>query len=177
MFKSINRWGSNFWTLHLVDIVSAAVRSRMMSGIKSGNTKPELFIRKGLHRRGFRFRLHDRKIPGKPDLSFPKYGAVIFVHGCFWHRHNCHLSKIPETNSEFWKQKMEKNRTRDREVRSELFALNIRVCEIWECALRGKLQLQDDEIFSSLSFWLTSKNSELVLEGKSILTHQVPCSK
>lgn len=87
------------------DKVSSEVRKRMMSNIRSKNTKPELILRKGLHQLGFRFRLHHRQLPGKPDMVFPKYRAVIFDHGCFWHGHQCHLFKWPATREEFWYQK------------------------------------------------------------------------
>ena len=83
------------------DVVDSATRSRMMSGIKGKNTKPELVIRSGLHRLGYRFRIHRKDLPGKPDLVFAKYRAVIFVHGCFWHYHACHLFKMPSTS--FWR--------------------------------------------------------------------------
>ena len=90
----------------MVDVVDRKTRSRMMSGIRGKNTKPELLIRKGLHARGFRFRLHDKHLPGKPDLVLPKYGAVIFVHGCFWHRHSgCVRTTTPKRNRSFWQEK------------------------------------------------------------------------
>src|SRR5215813_7107073 len=104
----------------MADVVSPAVRSRMMAGIRSTNTKPELFLRSGLHRAGFRFRLHAKEVPGKPDVVFPRYGAAIFVNGCFWHRHDCHLFKMPSTRPEFWRQKIERNVQRDAVVRQQL---------------------------------------------------------
>ena len=92
------------------DVVDSATRSRMMSGIKGKNTKPELMVRSGLHRLGYRFRLHRKDLPGKPDLVFAKHRAVIFVHGCFWHYHDCHLFKMPSTRREFWETKIGRNR-------------------------------------------------------------------
>ena len=93
----------------MTDVVNKQTRSRMMSGIKSKNTKPELIIRKALFKKGFRFKLHDKSLPGKPDLVLPKYDAVIFIHGCFWHQHNCHLFKWPSTRPEFWETKIHRN--------------------------------------------------------------------
>ncbi len=110
----------------------------MMSGIRGKDTKPEMIIRRGLHARGFRFRLHDRTLPGKPDLVFPKYRAVIFVHGCFWHGHECHLFKWPKTRVEFWREKIEGNRARDVRVALELRGSGWDVIEVWECQLKDK---------------------------------------
>src|SRR5262245_6595907 len=97
----------------MADVVSPEVRSRMMSGIRGKNTKPEMVLRRGLHAEGFRFRLHGPALPGRPDLVFPKWSAVIFVHGCFWHRHNCRLFKWPSTKSRFWRAKLTGNVSRD----------------------------------------------------------------
>ena len=95
------------------DIVTPEIRSRMISGIRGQNTKPELAVRSQLHRIGFRFRVHCRDLPGKPDLVFRKHNAVIFVHGCFWHGHDCHLFRWPTTRSEFWREKINSNIARD----------------------------------------------------------------
>src|SRR3989338_9459797 len=97
----------------MTDVVSKFTRRCMMAGIKGKNTRPEILVRKLLHSRGFRFRLHGRSLPGKPDLVFRKYKAVIFVNGCFWHRHNCHLFKWPLTRKEFWKIKIRSNKRND----------------------------------------------------------------
>ena len=102
--------------LALTDIVDEQTRSRMMAGIRSRNTRPELIVRKGLHARGFRYRLHARGLVGRPDMVFRKYGAVIFVHGCFWHGHDCSLFRLPGTRSDFWQKKIGRNRERDSEV-------------------------------------------------------------
>ncbi len=121
----------------MADNVSAGVRSRMMSGIRSRDTRPEMLIRRGLHALGYRYRLHDRTLPGRPDLVFPKRGAVIFVNGCFWHGHGCRLCRWPATREEFWRTKITGNASRDRRVRQELDALGWRVLDVWECSLRG----------------------------------------
>src|SRR3989338_11116862 len=97
----------------MTDIVSPAVRSRMMAGIRGKNTRPELLIRSLLHKSGLRFRIHKVSLPGKPDLVCRKYNAVIFIHGCFWHKHNCHLFKWPLTRKEFWKIKIRSNKRND----------------------------------------------------------------
>lgn len=108
----------------------------MMSGIRGKNTAPELRVRSELHRRGFRFRLHSKGLPGRPDIVLPKYRAVILVNGCFWHRHGCHLFKWPSTDSEKWREKLEKNVVRDAENLEACNRLGWRVLVIWECALK-----------------------------------------
>ena len=117
------------------DIVSPAVRSRMMAGIRGKNTKPELLLRSELHRLGFRFRLHRQDLPGRPDLVFPKRGAAIFVHGCFWHGHDCHLFRLPKSRTEFWKEKIAGNVARDQRQIAALKEAGWRVGIVWECAM------------------------------------------
>ena len=119
----------------MTDIVSTETRSRMMSGIRSRNTRPELILRSALHARGFRFRVHVGDLPGKPDLVFRKHRAVIQVHGCFWHRHGCAKTSTPSTNVEFWEKKFRRNVERDAEVETSLEELGWRFGLIWECAL------------------------------------------
>ena len=120
------------------DVVSREVRSRMMSGIRGKNTRPELKVRRYLHARGFRYLLHDRRLPGQPDIVLPRYRTVVFVHGCFWHRHpGCQYAYTPRTRVEFWRSKLQANRARDLRVTSELRDLGWEVVTIWECALRS----------------------------------------
>lgn len=138
-----------------------------MSGIRSKNTKPEILIRSGLHRRGFRYRLHDKKLSGKPDLVLPKYNAVIFVHGCFWHGHDCHLFKWPKTRKQFWKNKIERNREVDRKAVERLRAEGWRVATVWECALKGKSRLEPMAVLDRLSRWLSSNRKVLTVHGWS----------
>lgn len=147
------------WSLRLADIVSPDVRSRMMAGIRSQNTKPELLVRCGLHRRGFRFRLHSRNLPGRPDVVLPKYKTVVFVHGCFWHGHDCSGFKWPKTREDFWRSKIESNRARDAEVLQRILALGWDAETVWECDLRSgkekvesKLDLLAEEIRSRRAF-------------------------
>jgi DNA mismatch endonuclease (patch repair protein) len=148
----------------LADVVDPATRSRMMSGIRGKNTKPELTIRKALHARGFRYRLHC-KLPGKPDLCLPKYRAVIFVHGCFWHGHDCHLFKWPSTRPEFWREKIARNRAVDAAAEAKLLADGWRVATVWECALKGRTRLPLEAVVGSLADWLQSDAPVISIEG------------
>jgi DNA mismatch endonuclease (patch repair protein) len=121
----------------MTDVVSKAVRSRMMSSIRGRGTRPEMAVRRYLHGRGFRYRLHDRSLPGTPDLVLPRYKAVIFVHGCFWHRHaGCHLAATPASNQEFWLKKLSANAERDQRNLQKLLRDGWRVIVIWECGIR-----------------------------------------
>lgn len=118
----------------MVDIVDKATRSRMMSGIRGRDTKPELRVRRFLHAAGFRFRLHVKDLPGRPDIVLPKYRAVILVHGCFWHRHpGCRYATMPASNVEAWSEKFARNVERDSDVERRLVASGWRVITIWEC--------------------------------------------
>jgi DNA mismatch endonuclease (patch repair protein) len=125
----------------MADVVTKEKRSAMMAGIKGKNTRPEIAIRKALHERGFRYRLHAKDLPGKPDLVFPKYRTVIFVHGCFWHRHNCHLFKWPSTRREFWEEKITGNANRDILHRTRLVEAGWKIAIIWKCAIKGRHRL------------------------------------
>jgi len=118
-----------------MDVVDATTRSRMMAGIRGKDTKPELMVRSFLHRAGLRFRLH-AKLPGKPDLVLPKYRTVVFVHGCFWHRHEgCRYATTPANNAAFWHEKFAANVRRDTKVKQQLEELGWRVLVIWSCEL------------------------------------------
>ena len=152
------------------DIVSPDVRSRMMAGIRGKDTKPELAIRSALHSLGFRFRLHRKDLPGRPDLVFPKHKAVIFVHGCFWHGHGCHLFKWPGTRSEFWREKISSNVRRDHWHFSALTDSGWRVATIWECALKGRTRLPPKEIAQRCAAWLNSDVAEMRLDGNETWT-------
>jgi len=122
----------------VTDVVDAATRSRMMSGIGGKNTKPELLVRKALFAAGFRFRLHRKDLPGRPDVVLPSRRVVVFVHGCFWHAHQgCRYAKIPATRREFWEAKLAANVERDRRAREALLSAGWRVLVVWECATRS----------------------------------------
>jgi len=154
----------------MTDIVTKAVRSRMMSGIRGINTRPEIRIRQLLHKEGFRFRLHTSHLPGKPDIILPRFQAVVFVHGCFWHGHECHLFKWPQTRRTFWKEKITGNRKRDEEVFSMLASDGWRIMVIWECALKGPNRLKNGFLVSQLVQWLRSRKKyfELTLNGNGL---------
>ncbi|WEK46153.1 MAG: very short patch repair endonuclease [Candidatus Andeanibacterium colombiense] len=149
----------------MVDIVSQAVRSRMMSGIRAKNTKPEMAIRRGLHALGFRFRIHENRLPGKPDLAFPKFKSVILVHGCFWHGHQCHLFRWPKTREDFWRAKIARNIVVDKSALDALLNLDWRVAIVWECSLKGRAKLPIDAVLSRISNWLKSDEPFLEIEG------------
>jgi len=136
-----------------------------MSGIRGKDTKPELLIRKALHRRGFRYRLHCKDLPGKPDLCFPKHRAVLFIHGCFWHGHDCHLFKWPSTRPEFWRAKISRNQEVDATAREKLLAKGWRVGVVWECALKGRARLPFEAIIDSLAISLLSDAHGFVIRG------------
>lgn len=155
------------------DIVSPEIRSRMMSGIKGKDTKPELVVRKALHARGFRYRLHNKKLPGKPDMSFPVYKAVILVNGCFWHGHDCHLFKWPSTRQEFWRKKITRNRQRDEENLQALKERGWRVLVIWECALKGRTKLDPDVMVDETENWLLYGHEDHVIEGEKDKSNRI----
>lgn len=138
----------------MVDVVDAATRSRMMSGIQGKNTSPELLIRKALHARGFRFRIHAKDLPGKPDLLLPKYRAAVFIHGCFWHGHACRYFKVPKTRPEFWLEKIGKNQIRDELQEAALKALGWRVLVVWECAVRSMKKEKSPKLVDLIADWL-----------------------
>ncbi len=146
----------------MVDIVDSETRSRMMRNIRGKDTKPELLLRRALHVRGLRYRLHQQGLPGRPDLVFPKYRAAVFVHGCFWHRHEeCRYATTPATRAEFWQAKFKANVFRDSVVRGALLAGGWRVATIWECALRKPEQVT--LATDSLSAWLLTETETLEL--------------
>ena len=126
-------------------------RSRNMSAIKSKNTKPEIKVRKVLHSMGYRFRLHSKDLPGSPDIVLPKYKTVIFVHGCFWHRHvNCKYASTPKTRQEFWNKKFKTNVERDLEIQDKIKNLDWRSVVIWECETKNIENLREKiiDVFS-----------------------------
>lgn len=145
----------------MTDIVDSYKRSLMMAGIKGRNTKPELLVRSLLHKKGFRFRLHVKDLPGKPDIVLPKYKAVIFIHGCFWHGHqDCPLFKLPATRTEFWREKICRNRANDHRVVGLLLTSKWRVCIIWECSIR-RARKDPAKLVNTITEWLTG-NEQLL---------------
>ena len=152
----------------MADVVSRVVRSRMMAGIRSKNTRPELLIRRELFARGYRYRLHVASLPGKPDLVFPKFRAVVFVHGCFWHRHGCSLFKWPSTNVAFWRSKILRNRFVDRRVFAQLQQAKWRILTIWECALKRADRADIDRVVKAAERWLNSRSRSLEVRGRRV---------
>ncbi len=142
------------------DITDPATRSRMMAAIRARDTSPELAVRHALHERGFRYRLHLRHLPGRPDIVLPRYRAVIFVNGCFWHRHGCANSRLPTTRQDFWRNKLETNVARDDRNRRDLEALGWRIATVWECEIRTAQRDGSTDIYDRLSAWLKEKEGE-----------------
>ena len=140
----------------MTDVLTPEQRKLNMSRIRGRDTKPEMLIRRGLHVRGLRYRLHDRTLPGRPDLVFPQYHTVVFIHGCFWHAHGCALSKLPSTRQDFWKGKLAGNVVRDRKAIGALQSDGWRVLVIWECALRGSGRLPEENVLDSAADFVRS---------------------
>jgi DNA mismatch endonuclease, patch repair protein len=138
----------------MTDVVDAATRSRMMAGIRGRDTGIELQVRRALFALGWRYRLHARTLPGRPDLVFPKRQAVIFVHGCFWHGHDCALFRMPATRPQFWRAKIGDNQRRDALCAERLLAARWRVMTVWECALRGRSDRQFLQVIARVDRWL-----------------------
>jgi len=122
-----------------------------MSRIRGTNTKLEVLVRSALHARGFRYRLGGAGLPGKPDIVLPKYGTLVFVHGCFWHGHNCPLYRLPKTRPEFWAAKIDSNKARDARVEFQLRESGWRVELVWECSLRGVKEIDRALFFDQLA--------------------------
>ncbi len=141
-----------------MDKISKEVRSRNMAAIRAKDTKPELFIRSLLHTSGYRYRLHKKDLPGKPDLYLKKYGAMIFVHGCFWHQHpNCKYAAVPKSNESFWHPKLRKNVGRDKQHLKELREKGYRVLTIWECEIKEARKTDSVLLFERIKDWLNER--------------------
>ena len=139
----------------------------MMAGIKGKDTKPELVLRRALHARGFRYRLHSKNVPGRPDLVFQKHHAIVFVHGCFWHRHEgCRYTTTPSTRPEFWQAKFDADAIRDAAIRDQLIEAGWRVATVWACSLRRTDQLA--ATVGLLRTWLLSDIRQLEIGEKDI---------
>lgn len=135
----------------MTDVHNPERRSKNMRAIRSKNTTPELLIRKLLFSLGFRFRLHVKSLPATPDIVLPKYRTAIFVHGCFWHGHDCYFFKLPKTRRDFWQAKIDANRQRDRRGQDMLILARWRVVTVWECALKGRLKQDPSVLAEQLS--------------------------
>lgn len=136
----------------MADVHTPEQRSFNMSRIRGRDTKPEIVVRSLLHRMGYRFRLHVRGLPGSPDIVLPRFRSVIFVHGCFWHRHNCRRGRVrPQTNAEFWEQKLQANAERDRRNRRRLRNAGWRVMTVWECSIRRSPEVTSERLKAFLN--------------------------
>lgn len=151
----------------MADVLTPEQRQLNMSRIRGKDTKPEMLIRRGLHAQGLRYRLHDRSLPGRPDLVLPKYHTAVFIHGCFWHAHGCVLSKLPATRKDFWQAKLAANSLRDRRAIEELQADGWRVLVIWECALRGPTRLGLAEVVDIIDRYIRTSIDTLLEVGAS----------
>lgn len=138
-----------------------------MSGIRGKNTRPEILVRKALFKRGFRYRLHGSRLPGKPDMVFAGLKAVIFVHGCFWHGHDCPLFRWPSSRKAFWKEKITGNQKRDLASLGALHLNGWRTLVIWECALKGVSRLPVEQVMERTANWLASGKKNLEIRGET----------
>lgn len=151
-----------------MDVHDRPTRSYNMSRVRGRDTRPEMQIRRICHKLGFRYRLHRKDLPGRPDLVLPKYKSVILVNGCFWHGHECSLFKVPATRTGFWSEKIARNVARDRYNKEQLIGLGWRVLIIWECALKGPGRLTSEDIGENLRQWLHSLTELDQLQGKNL---------
>lgn len=136
-----------------------------MACIRGKDTAPEMMLRRALHRKGFRYRLHVRDLPGSPDMVFPSRRAVIMVNGCFWHGHDCHLFKWPTSRQDFWRKKIEGNRKRDKAAADALQAAGWRMLIVWECATKGCSQQEKEKIAEATEAWLCDGTASFELKG------------
>lgn len=149
----------------MADIIDSASRSRLMARIGSKNTKPETMLGKALFAEGLRYRKNVKGLPGSPDLVFRKFSAAVFVHGCFWHGHDCDLFRLPMTRPEFWSKKIRSNRVRDERAIDALREMGYRPAVVWECAIRGTGKLSLEACARITSDWIKSDREFLDLRG------------
>lgn len=156
----------------MADVVNSETRSRMMAGIGSRNTKPERLVKGTLHALGFRFGHNPELLPGRPDVVLPRWRVAVFVHGCFWHMHGCSLSKMPKSNTAFWKAKLMGNRARDKRVQQALMDEGWRVLTVWECALRGSTkEMISESLMVEAAAWIRDREalSQVFVVGETRL--------
>ena len=149
-----------------MDVLTPEQRRLNMSRIRGRDTKPEMQIRRGLHARGLRFRLHVRDLPGRPDLVFPRHQAAILVHGCFWHGHDCPLFRMPASRAEFWSAKIASNKTRDVRAHAALQQLGWRILTVWECSLKGPGRRPVEDVVEQCQTFIQGRTLQLAIEGK-----------
>ena len=150
-----------------MDTVDRQTRSKIMASVGQKNTGAELLLRKALHKIGLRYRLHDRSLPGSPDLVFPRFRAVIFVHGCYWHSHGCYKSTVPKSRREFWQDKFNANERRDARNSRLLLESGWRVMIVWECSLLGKNAFPAHKAAQHVRAWLSGVNARGVISGSA----------
>lgn len=138
-----------------------------MASVRSKDTSPEMSIRRALHARGFRYRTNVKNLPGKPDIVLPRYRAAIFVHGCFWHAHDCVMFRLPSTRREFWAKKLRRNRERDEHVGKLLAEAGWRLLIVWECAIRGPEKLAFETVIDEIVRWLEQGRVSLEIRGEA----------
>ena len=155
----------------MADIVDRLTRSRMMASVRSKDTSPEMSIRRALHAKGFRYRTNVTGLPGKPDIVLPKYRAAIFVHGCFWHAHDCLMFRLPSTRRDFWAKKLQRNRERDEDVRKILAEAGWRLLTVWECAIRGPEKLVFESVVDEIAKWLEEGSASIEIRGEAPSTN------
>lgn len=148
-----------------MDVLTPEQRRLNMSRIRARDTRPEMMIRQGLHRAGFRYRLHVKALPGTPDLVFPARKAVILIHGCFWHGHDCSLFRMPATRGDFWRTKIAANRARDDRAEAALLAGGWRVLTVWECSLKGAARLDLREVLDRCRAFILGDETEATIRG------------
>jgi DNA mismatch endonuclease, patch repair protein len=148
-----------------MDVLTIEQRRLNMSRIRGKDTKPEMLLRRGLHAAGLRFRLHGAQLPGKPDMVFPKHHAVVLIHGCFWHGHDCPLFKMPATRPEFWAKKISGNRERDLRTARALQRAGWRLLTVWECSLRGAARRPLADVVGSCLSFIRGRESQAELTG------------
>lgn len=142
----------------MTDVHSPQIRSKNMRAIKNVSTQPEIYFRKLLYQKGYRYRIAPPKLPGKPDIYLPKYKSVIFINGCFWHSHGCKHFKLPQTRRIFWSTKLKDNVNRDQKRIIALINMGYRVLIVWECAILGNIKLSSDLLMILTSTWLSSQS-------------------
>lgn len=150
------------------DVHTPEVRSKNMRAIRCRDTKPEIWLRKSLHSLGLRYRVSAKELPGKPDLLFPKFKAVIFVNGCFWHAHNCHYFRLPSTRKDFWAKKLGENVRRDERNIKMLLEKGYRVLIVWECAIKGRHKIKSDQLIAAVSEWIKHSACSGCVDGKGL---------
>ncbi|MBO9460676.1 very short patch repair endonuclease [Labrenzia sp. R5_0] len=148
-----------------MDTVDRQTRSRIMASVGQKNTGAEMILRRALHASGFRYRLHDRGLPGSPDLVFPRFHAAVFMHGCYWHAHGCYRSTVPKSRNDFWTEKFAANRRRDAAKAAALREEGWRVLTVWECALKGKTALPLPDVVDRVAGWLRSDEPAAEVSG------------